>query len=40
MHLFSLLRRLAGRLTDLVLLWLVVGRVRDVLNRRKGAGSG
>jgi hypothetical protein len=39
MHLLSLLRRSVGRLTDLVLLWLVVGRVRDVLNRRKGAGS-
>ena len=36
---FHFLRRSAGRLTDLVLLWLVVGRVRDALRRRQATGG-
>ena len=38
-RIFHFLRRLTGRLTDLVLLWLVVGRVREAVRRRKGAGG-
>ena len=34
-RLFSFLRRSAGRLTDLLLLFLVAGRVREALRRRK-----
>jgi hypothetical protein len=38
-RLFRFLRRSAGRLADLVLLWLVVRRVRDAVRRRKAAGD-
>lgn len=38
-RLFQFLRRSAGRLADLVLLWLVFGRVRDAVRRRRTAGG-
>jgi len=38
-RLFQFLRRSAGRLTDLVLVWLVFGRVRDAVRRRKSAAG-
>jgi hypothetical protein len=36
---FQFMRRTAGRVTDLLLLWLLFGRVRDAVRRRRAAGG-